>query len=462
MPANINMSPAAPEDNQQDRIAKFEDLLPAAKLQQLNSVKDKFIADNRDDTARGFIEITNVTFFRQDDGKEVYVVETKEIDKENSIERERKEYYTIESQTATLVNIKQHTNEELAVMNAIDHDLTGKLKEKQEKLLDEEKSADKISLTDLEKVEKAGEELGIPKDEIDEEKSFEFKNDGVVFPADKMPSGTDSKEIQGNQLLDKRTTLNDLIGKNFKYYKIVKSISGQNLVIGINDDGSFEQIDSNTLEVIHEPKINLMAEKGQKVPDGVGVLVAFRVRQYPNKSFGIYTRGTEFGTYYAPDGSDEQTRTLGIKADSIKINTVTPNTRYLTELYDTQYEKVQEAAENPSNIDQEDILNTADSVNGISGMSQKEIQEIKQATNLSESNWNKVIEEVNRYCANNPNVDYTKKVIYEAAKTADDLDTKDRADLAKICKANGVEVPFNEFEPDVPQRGSNPNDHYSY
>ena len=39
MPAKINMSPAAPEDNQQDRIAKFEDLLPAAKLQQLNSVK---------------------------------------------------------------------------------------------------------------------------------------------------------------------------------------------------------------------------------------------------------------------------------------------------------------------------------------------------------------------------------------------------------------------------------------
>jgi hypothetical protein len=162
------MSPAAPEDNQQDRIAKFEDLLPAAKLQQLNSVKDKFIADNKDDTARGFIEITNVTFFRQDDGKEVYVVETKEIDKENSIERERKEYYTIESQTATLVNIKQHTNEELAIMNAIDHDLTGELKAKQDKLLEEEKSADKISLTDLEKVEKAGEELGIPKDEIDE------------------------------------------------------------------------------------------------------------------------------------------------------------------------------------------------------------------------------------------------------------------------------------------------------
>ena len=59
-------------------------------------------------------------------------------------------------------------------------------------------------------------------------------------------------------------------------------------------------------------------------------------------------------------------------------------------------------------------------------------------------------------------LDYAKRVIYEAAKTADDLDTKDREDLAEICKANGVEVPFNEFEPDVPQRGSNPNDHYSY
>lgn len=448
MSNDIVKSPAAPEDNQQDRIAKFEDLLPAAKLQQLNSVKDQFIADNRDDTARGFIEITNVSFFRQDDGKEVYVVETKEIDKENSIERERKEYYTIESQTATLVNIKQHTNEELAVMNAIDHDLTGKLKEKQEKLLDEEKSADKISLTDLEKVEKAGEELGISKDEIDEEESFEFKNDGVRFTADKMPSGTDSKEIKGNQLLDDNTTLNDLIGKQYKYYKFIKSISGQKLVIGINDDGSFEPVDANTLEVMHQPKINLMAEKGQKVSDGVAVLFAFRVRQYPNRSFGVYNRGAEYGTYYA-EGSDEPgTTPLGVKIDVLEYNTITPNTRYLLKKDDGNFQKQQIAAENPENKDQEDIEKSADSKDGVGDLSFEEIQEIRKATNLSDSNWNQVVKEVDEYCANNPDADYGKTLTDFAVRNADKLDTQDRETLAKVCKDNGIQPPFDEHEPE--------------
>jgi hypothetical protein len=109
MANDIVKGPTATEDNQQDRIAKFEDLTPAAKLDQMNAVKDQFIADNRDDTARGFIEVTDISFVRQDDGKELYIVTVKEIDKVNNIERDRKEFYTIDSQTANLVNVKQYS-----------------------------------------------------------------------------------------------------------------------------------------------------------------------------------------------------------------------------------------------------------------------------------------------------------------------------------------------------------------
>ena len=57
---------------------------------------------------------------------------------------------------------------------------------KQKQLEDAANSADKISMTDLEKAEKAGEELGIPKEEVDEDNSYEIKNDGVKFSADKL------------------------------------------------------------------------------------------------------------------------------------------------------------------------------------------------------------------------------------------------------------------------------------
>ena len=40
------MNPFVPVDGEQEKLAKFEDLTPAAKIEQLNSVKDKFIADN--------------------------------------------------------------------------------------------------------------------------------------------------------------------------------------------------------------------------------------------------------------------------------------------------------------------------------------------------------------------------------------------------------------------------------
>jgi hypothetical protein len=235
MANDIVKGPTAPEDNQQDRIAKFEDLTPAAKLDQMNAVKDQFIADNRDDTARGFIEVTDISFVRQDDGKELYIVTVKEIDKVNNIERDRKEFYTIDSQTANLVNIKQYSKQEIEQQNAVDHDLSGKMAAKQKQLEDAANRADKISMTDLEKAEMAGEKLGIPKEEVDKDNSYEIKNDGVKFSANVMPSGTDSKEIRGNQLLDDNTTLNNLIGKNYQYYKFIKAINGQSFN-GAGDD----------------------------------------------------------------------------------------------------------------------------------------------------------------------------------------------------------------------------------
>ena len=191
-----------------------------------------------------------------------------------------------------------------------------------------------------------------------------------------MPSGTDSKEIRGNQLLDDNTTLNNLIGKNYQYYKFIKAMNGQKMVIGINADGSFEPVDANTLEVLNVPTMNLIAENGQKVQDPVAVAFAFRVRQYPTRAFGVYNRGAEYGSFYA-EGANQQGHMLGVKIDNVEPNDIYPNTREIFQKDDVHFEEIKTNAENNRNDDKDEILN---SVNGVAPevMPASEVNEIKR------------------------------------------------------------------------------------
>ncbi len=451
----------APEDNQQNKVANFEDLTPSAKIEQLNAVKDKFIADNKEDTQRGFIEITNVSFVRQDNGKELYIVELKEVDKENNIERDRKEFYTIDSQTADLLNVKQYSQQEIAQESSINPELGATIANKQKQLDNAANSENKISLTDLEKVEKAGEELGISKEEIDESNSYEITNNGVKFSADQLPSGTDSKPIKGNQLLDDNTTLNDLIGKKYQSYKFIKGISGQKMVIGINADGSFEQVDSNTLEILNVPTMNLIAENGQKVQDGVAVAFAFRVRNYPTKAFGVYNRGTEYGTFYA-EGANQNGHMLGVKIDNVEPNDIYPNTREIFQKDDVHFEEIKNNAENPQNDDKDEILN---SINGTAPkiMSASEVAKLKEETNISSDNWNQIVKELDADFAKNPNIDYKKELCKRSLEYAYENDTLSGNDANELAEEYGIsDVAPNDHEPDL-DRGANPyNDPNNY
>ena len=455
------MNPFVPADSEQNKTAKFEDLTPAAKIEQLNSVKDKFIADNRDDTAMGYIEILDVSFVRQDNGKEIYIVKVKEIDKENNLSRERDELYTIDSQTANLLNIRQYSPQEIEKQRAENPDLADQMAEKQEEFDEVKKRDDKISLTDLEKVERAGEELGIPKDEIDEENSYEIRNDGVKFAANKLPSGTDSKEVRGNQLLDDNTTLNNLIGKNYAYYKFIKSTSGQKMVIGINADGSFEPVDANTLEVINVPTMNLMAENGQKVQDGVAVTFAFRVRQYPTRAFGVYNRGAEYGTFYA-EGANQDGHMLGVKIDNVEPNDIYPNTREIFQKDDVHFEEIRVNAENKQNDDKDEILN---SVNAVAPeiIAPSEINKLREETNIAADNWNQIIKELDQDYSKNPGLDYKKELYRRTLEFAYENDTITGNDANELAGEYGIEdVAPNDHEPDERELGANPYNHNNY
>ena len=130
--AEDDINPFVPDDNENDKIANFEDLVPAAQLEQLNAVKDRFIADNKEDTQRGFIEITDVSFVRQENGRELYIVSIKEINKETNEETERDEYYTIDAQTASLANVKQYSQQEIEQISTFDPELAAQIAEKQD------------------------------------------------------------------------------------------------------------------------------------------------------------------------------------------------------------------------------------------------------------------------------------------------------------------------------------------
>ncbi len=393
------MDPFVPEDNQQDRIAKFEDLTPAAKLEQLNTVKDRFIADNREDTQRGFIEITDVSFVRQEDGKELYIVSVREINKETEEETEREEYYTIDAQTASLANIQQYSQQEIEQISTFDSELAAQIAEKQDQLADASNSPDKVSASDLEKVEKAAEEFGISEEELEEADSFEVKADSVKFSADKMPSGVDSQPIKGNQLVDDNTTLNNLLGKDYQYYKFIKTTSGKNEIIGINRDNSFERIDSPAVSMMPNIKTaNIIGQNGQA--SEVSVVLAFRSNQFPNRSFGIYNKGSEFSVFYAEGSGDGQL--LGVKIDNVEP---CKQSRVAREIFEQDYQSfektknyIEMSKNNPDYDEPYEMLNL-----------NPKMQEMIQKSHVSAENAQQIADEVAAACAKNPDLDFEKE-----------------------------------------------------
>ena len=224
------------------------------------------------------------------------------------------------------------------------------------------------------------------------------------------------------------------------------------MVIGINADGSFEPINSDTLEVLNVPTMNLIAEKGQKVQDPVSVTFAFRVRQYPTRAFGVYNRGAEYGSFYA-EGANQDGHMLGVKIDNVEPNNIYPNTREIFQKDDVHFEEIRVNAENKHNDDKDEILN---SVNGVAPevMPASEINKLRDATNLAADNWNQIVKETEQACAKDPNKDF-KKILAEN-------DTISGNEANELAEEYGIQdVAPNDHEPDEPELGANPYNHYN-
>ncbi len=443
------INPFEPEDNEQDKIAKFEDLTPAAQLEQLNAVRDQFIADNREDTQRGFVEIIDISFVRQDNGKEIYIVSIRETDKETDVERERDEYYTIDAQTASLANIKQHTQQEIDLLRSYDPDKADEIIEKQNELADASNSPEKISASDLEKVENAAKEFGISEEELEEADSFEVKADSVKFSGDKMPSGADSQPIKGNQLVDDNTTLNNLLGKDYQYYKFIKTTSGRNEIIGINRDNSFERIDSPAVSMMPNIKTaNIIGPNGQA--SEVSVVLAFRSNQFPNRSFGIYNKGSEFSVFYAEGSGDGQL--LGVKIDNVEP---CRQSRVAREIFEQDYQSFEktknyiEMSKNSTEFDEPiEVLNLS-----------PKMKEMAQASKVSLENAQQIADEVSAACAKNPSLDFEKEYATRLNKFAYNHDTLTAEEANFNSKKYGGEEVADVHTPEPPELGANPYNH---
>ena len=126
------------------------------------------------------------------------------------------------------------------------------------------------------------------------------KNGNVNLDAKKVNlAGIKSNEIPGNELTT-FYSLNDILGKNYESYVVIKSTNSKSCVIGITKDGNIEEIDNNTISLNNSKEMSLMDENG-KIRN-VGVMVSFSVRNTGSTNNGkelVYNDRGNVGAFYA-------------------------------------------------------------------------------------------------------------------------------------------------------------------
>ena len=129
------------------------------------------------------------------------------------------------------------------------------------------------------------------------------KHGNVNLDAKKVNlGGIKSNEISGNEKLTTFYSLNDILGKNYESYVVIKSTNSKSCVIGITKDGNIEEIDNNTIALNNSKEMSLMDENG-KIRN-VGVMVSFSVRNTGSTNngkelVGLYNDRGNVGAFYA-------------------------------------------------------------------------------------------------------------------------------------------------------------------
>lgn len=295
------------ELNNEIQIDEFEKLSIAKQRDELLKIKNtiqSFYLKNQMN-----YQIIDVKYNKLSDGKVVYEVvnrnienneiETKlfVVDEENKLE----EYKPIDAKEIEAyakiynIDIKEDYNKKAEIEK---QDIENLDKNKSKKSLNElqEEVKQQAEIKDMEN--KAGlkniEELT----KINGDKKF----DGNI-------KGYSSSELQGNEKVSSKFTLNQILGMQYANYKILKGANGNTLMLGQKEDGSYEFINNDKYEIIPYAKEMSLAS-GDGSIHNVQIDVGIRVKglsEDNDQCIGIYRDNDKYGTFYSRGyNSDEK------------------------------------------------------------------------------------------------------------------------------------------------------------
>ena len=153
----------------------------------------------------------------------------------------------------------------------------------------------------IEEVKETAEDLGIVAQDVQNYTTVDNKGE-VKLDANKLDSkGIQSNEISGNDKITTFYSMNNILGQNYASYRIIKSVSGTSFILGINEDGTTERIEDNSLQIDSTKSMSLMREDGSL--KNVGVVISFSIKdpgsKYNGKELvGLYNDNGNIGAYY--------------------------------------------------------------------------------------------------------------------------------------------------------------------
>lgn len=290
----------------------FEDMSSEEQYQKLKAIENKVDEINKEKIANDNYYIIDISFNRISTGEIIYDVTYNDPSSENSINHEF--YRDIHDDILpALIDEKELQN--LQLLGSLDTSLIEK-RQSEIKKLPTNNDSKKISLASVEKqkedLEKTAKSVGIPEDQIESMTKIEGQTAFLDY-RDLLKNSIASESIDGNEKISTYFTMNKILDLDYQSYRVIKNLNGASFIIGIKEDGSFDIIDNDKLEVVNAKEMSLMRTDGSLKE--VGVSIAFKLKDPTSpirrdQSFGLYNDNGRYGAFYAR-GANTEERMLG-------------------------------------------------------------------------------------------------------------------------------------------------------
>lgn len=290
----------------------FEDMSSEEQYQKLKAIENKVDEINKEKIANNNYYVIDISFNRLSDGEIVYDVTYNDPSSENSINHE---FYRNVHDDILPALIDEKELQNLQLIGSLDTSLIEKRQDEIKKIPSNNDDK-KISLTSIEKqkedLEKTAKAVGIPEEQIESMTKIEGQTAFLDY-RDLLKNSIASESIDGNEKISTYFTMNKILDLDYQSYRVIKNLNGASFIIGIKEDGSFDIIDNDKLEVVNAKEMSLMRTDGSLKE--VGVSIAFKLKDPTSpirrdQSFGLYNDNGRYGAFYAR-GANTEERMLG-------------------------------------------------------------------------------------------------------------------------------------------------------